>query len=196
VESSDYSEAEKYIFLGLLLKKKRPENLDKRVLGIIRSEESLERKIQKLLDLDEIHKRAKDDRVERPKHEEKIGRPRRRGRRKKKPRVNVIDPSGDIYGLLQSSLLRKRVFFRRSRVDDIELINESKPDLLIINQTHSLRKFTLEINQLLKPSIPLIVLSSERSEDLFEDSTKRLFRCVKKPLNVAYFEQTIRELIG
>ena len=64
MESSDYSEAEKYIFLGLLLKKNRPEKLDKRVLEIIHSEESLERKIEMLLDLDEIYKMAKEDKAE------------------------------------------------------------------------------------------------------------------------------------
>ena len=196
--NSDYSEAEKHIFLGLLLKKRRPKKLDKRILGITHSQESLERKIEMMLELDEIHKRVKDVKEEEQKHGKEKKQVRRRGRRKKKPNIFVIDPSGDIYNLLQSSLLRKRVLFRKlgDSANDIDLINEVKPDLLIINQTLSLRHFALEINQLLKPNIPLIILSWEQAQDFYGGSTRRVIRVIQKPLNVTIFEQAIRELTG
>jgi len=149
-------------------------------------------------ELDELHKKVKEVKEERQKHSTEKKQIRRRGRRKKKPDIFVVDPSGDIYNLLQSSLLRKRVLFRRvgDSANDIELINDVKPDLLIINQTFSSRHFALEINQLLKPGISLIILSWDRVEDFYGCSTRRDIRFIQKPLNVTIFERAIRELTG
>ena len=194
MEDDKLSEPDKYLLLGLLLKKPRSEGLNKKALRVVRSRVSLDQKIDRLLAINQLAEGNQEPEA----IPTRAGQAPRPPKPRKRPVILILDHYTDITRLLQKSPLRNSFNFSRVYTDFDEklLIGRYEPHAVIINQS-LLETDRIEITRLalhLKAQVGVIFLCS--SGRTLPESLNRSenVRMVSKPINVNELEQAIREL--
>ena len=184
---SSRSEGEKYIYLGVLLKKDRPAALNSRILEIIEQLESVDRKIEMILELDETRRKRTS-----LKPVSKIEKPPKRVPRVK-PLVVLVDPQEELFRFLKSTLLRTEITLQRwNTVEDRG--NEMRDAaLFVINGSSYQGGYPAELLRLVRRNASTILLSE--ALDAVNGEKGLPFRILKKPLHMTELENTIREMI-
>ncbi len=195
MEDDKLSEPDKYLLLGLLLKKPRSEGLNKKALRVVRSRVSLDQKIDRLLAINQLAEGIQEPEA----IPARAGMaPPRPPNPRKRPVILILDHYTDITRLLQKSPLRNSFSFSRVYTDFDEklLIGRYKPHAVIINQS-LLETDRTEITRLalhLKAQVGVIFLclSGQTLPESLSRSANVLM--VSKPINVNELEEAIREL--
>jgi len=211
------SEADKYLLYGLLLRKKRPAEAEKRVLSIIRSPLTLDRKIDAILAL---HRKLADAEpgaeaatvtgeqpaaqqlaAELPAPEPPAAEPFAAGGGARRARAVVADPHAELTRLLAKSSLRRELeFFQAAdRRQALALVRRLRARLVVCNlqlEAGGEAAFALECRKR-QPTVRLIFLHAQPLPQLPDQPVLQgLFRVLPKPINLNQLAEAARALLG
>jgi hypothetical protein len=195
MDSTNLSQADKYLLYGLLLKKKRSSADERKLFAIMRSSRDLDEKIEAILSLGEETGKKDARRSRAGKRPGTSG-----ASRKKKISALVVDVHQELAKLLKKSYLKRRFVFTRigESLDAIHLLRRLETRLLVINENlpdDEIPRY-FEICRAVQPGIKIIYLSppprSLPGGPAFGKST----RFVPKPISISRIEDSVDELLG
>jgi hypothetical protein len=202
MDINNLSEADKYLLYGLLLKKPRSTDLDKKALAIARSSRTLDEKIEAILDLQESAQKRPRARREQPPDGEipKGGAegPRRKPRSRKT--AVVIDIYPEVTRLLSKCSLKRSLSFVRvgESFDALFLLRQQDVRLIVINENLPAEECAryYEICRAIEPRVRIIYLIAPPERKSGSQDYRRHTRFVPKPINIDLLDRTARELLG
>lgn len=192
------SESDKYLLYGLLLRKKRPEEAELRVLEIIRGPLDLDRKIDAILSL---HRKLPGYRAD---EEEELLRPTaapapsaRQGRRL---RAVVADPRPEVTRLLAKSSLRTTLEFHQAQnvKQALSLVGRLRARLLVCNLglAAAEQNAFFQACRSRQPRLRAVFLCDRPADCLPPDlQTAAVLRVLAKPINLIELTEAVRELL-
>jgi hypothetical protein len=189
----DISEADKYLLYGLLLRKKRPRVLERKVLNIVRGTMDLDARIGALMDIQEEEDRALAA-LSMPGTRLVTG-------SSEGPRGSllVVDVHQDVTKLLRKCSLKRRVSFHRigECFDAVHLLRRLRTRLIVLNEVLPPEDYTryYEICRAIEPKIRLICLCAPPRGVDSSDAFKRNVRFLPKPINMEKLEAAAIELL-
>jgi len=202
MDINNLSEADKYLLYGLLLKKPRSPELDRKALAIARSSRTLDEKIEAILDLQEPSQRKARGKRERPleaETPEEGARPPGRRPRSRKTAV-VIDVYPEVTRLLSKCSLRRALSFVRvgESFDALYLLRQQDVRLIVINENLPGEECAryYEICRAIEPRVRIIYLLTPPERRTGSRDYRRHTRFVPKPINIDLLDRTARELLG
>ncbi|MBA7630988.1 hypothetical protein ES703_38515 [subsurface metagenome] len=191
------SEADKYLLLGLILKKNRSEDVDRKALKIIRSSQSLDRKIEGLLLLNRQINGGENETDSQTLTDYK-GLEGKDLEARKRSTILIIDPHPEITRILKNSSLRHSFTFiwGQDSIKGLLLLKEYQVKIVIVNQNASLKDYYrfYEIIRGIKPKVSIIFLCKRVQRNVESYSFKENIRLLYKPININIIEDNICEL--
>jgi len=204
MDINNLSEADKYLLYGLLLKKPRSSDLDRKALAIARSSRSLDEKIEAILNLqapaEDGGPKAGSRRPASAGAEEEPSRggAGRRGKRRKT--AVVIDVYPEVTRLLSKCSLKRTLSFTRvgESFDALYLLRRFDVRLLIINESLPAEECAryYEICRAIEPRVRIIYLLPPPERRGGSQDYRRYTRFVPKPINIDLLDRTARDLLG
>ncbi|MBN1837384.1 MAG: hypothetical protein JW820_16135 [Spirochaetales bacterium] len=204
----DYlSEADKYLLYGLLLKKRRSSELDRKALAIVRSRRTLDEKIEAILNLGH----APDLRRGRSSSASPAGvdgtqppgqaqTQRRNTRSRRRRTAVVIDLYPEVTRLLSRCSLKRALTFTRvgESLDALYLLRRPDVRLLIVNESLPAEECVryYEICRAIEPQVRIIYLLAPPELTRASREYRRHTRFVPKPIDIDLLDRTARELLG
>ena len=201
MDINNLSEADKYLLYGLLLKKPRSSDLDRKALAIARSSRSLDGKIEAILNLqapvEDGGPKARSRRPGKAGTDEEPGGGRRGKRRKT---AVVIDVYPEVTRLLSKCSLKRALSFTRvgESFDALYLLRKFDVRLLIINESLPAEECAryYEICRAIEPRVRIIYLLPPPERRGGSQDYRRYTRFVPKPINIDLLDRTARDLLG
>jgi hypothetical protein len=204
MDINNLSEADKYLLYGLLLKKPRSGDLDRKALNIARSGRSLDEKIEAILDLQgEPEERGPRARAGGTPGSARVqggdsGTPRRRTKRRGS--ALVIDVYPEVTRLLGKCSLKRALSFTRvgESLDALFLLRKLDVRLLVINETVPAEECAryYEICRAIEPQVRIIYLLPPSERRGGSQDYQRHTRFIPKPINIDLLDRTARDLLG
>jgi hypothetical protein len=195
MDSTNLSQADKYLLYGLLLKKKRSSADERKLFAIMRSSRDLDEKIEAILSLGEETGKKDARRSRAGKRPGTSG-----ASRKKKISALVVDVHQELAKLLKKSILKRRFVFTRigESLDAIHLLRRLETRLLVINENLSDDEIPryFEICRAVQPGIKVIYLSPPPRSLPGNPAFSRSTRFVPKPISISRIEDSVDELLG
>ena len=206
MDINNLSDADKYLLYGLLLKKPRSGELDRKALAIARSDRSLDEKIEAILDLQapprETGRSRREHSSESSDRAGKTGgRPAVSGRRSKRRRsAVVIDVYPEVTRLLSKCSLKRELDFTRvgESLDAIYLLRKLDVRLIIMNESLPPEECSryYEICKAIEPRVRIIFLLAPPEHRGGSRDYRRHTRFIPKPINIDLLDRTARDLLG
>jgi hypothetical protein len=202
MDINNLSDADKHLLYGLLLKKPRSPELDRKALAIARSQHSLDEKIEAILDLQEPSQKGARG-AQAPSRDgettEEDSRPRGRRPRGRKTAV-VIDVYPEVTRLLSKCSLKRALSFVRvgESFDALYLLRRQDVRLIVINESLPVEECAryYEICRAIEPRVRIIYLLAPPERQAGSRDYRRHTRFVPKPINIDLLDRTARELLG
>ncbi len=198
MKTENLSVADKYLLIGYLLKKERPEDLDKKALRIIRGTGTLDRKIEALFSFNRQGGSGRegennDIATSRSSKTKKTG-------AGEKPAILIIDSKPGFTESLKKTSLRRKFVFERAENFVLGLLSLKKGGglkIIILNQSSRLHECyrVSNIIQGIEPQARIIILCSKSQGEAPEQDNHNNIQLVYKPINIAQIEKAIRELM-
>jgi hypothetical protein len=203
---NNLSEADKYLLYGLLLKKPRSGELDRKALAIVRNDRSLDEKIEAILDLQAPPRERGRDRRERSGESAdwtgKTGARQAVSGRGSKSRGSavVIDMYPKVTRLLRKCSLKRVLDFTRvgESFDVIYLLRTLDVRLIIVNDSLPPEECSryYEICRAIEPRVRIIYLLAPPENRGGSKDYRRYTRFIPKPINIDLLDRTARELLS
>ena len=203
MDINNLSEADKYLLYGLLLKKPRSSDLDRKALTIARSSRSLDEKIEAILNLQappaDGGRGAESGEAQAGGRQQ--GQPRDSGRRgKRRKTAVVIDVYPEVTRLLSKCSLKRSLSFTRvgESYDALYLLRKLDVRLVIINENLRADECAryYEICKAIEPRVRVIYLLPTPEHRGGSRDYQLYTRFVPKPINIDLLDRTARDLLG
>ncbi len=201
MDIGDLSDADKYLLYGLLLKKKRSQAQERKIVHIMRSALDLDGRIEAILNLQEDRnpRSARNrDRAARPGRAADGGRGGA-GAAGKRAGALVVDVHPELTRLLKKSSLKRRLAFTRigESFDAVHLLRKLETRLIVLNEVlpdGELGRY-FEICNAIQPGVKVILLGSPPRRLSGDPPFRHTVRFVPKPLSISRLEETAWELL-
>jgi hypothetical protein len=207
VTTNGLSEADKYILLGRLLKKRRSEAYAKRALRIVNGSGDLDAKIAALNSLDRRDWMGPLPDGKSPGSTWKVGEqpeeadhssPVARTVSSRRLKVLVVDPHPDIAGFLQNAPIERKCTYSRVATleDALDVMKRQKPRIVILNPQLSLAE-GLQMGETvlaLVPGVGVIILVPKAQPSAPSVKRHPNIRLVYKPVNLFRYSEAVKEL--